>query len=303
MRTAKGFTPTRLERWDRLGRGTGHGATYQPWHQVTRDDPPSRGRSHVFNWRYGRLLHLLSDLELVAIAFATMHPGLTDLAEQCRLPYETTLELVTPSVLDGRQQWTDGTQAIAEQLGVPHPRCRGEKRSVPWVMTTDLVLSLSKSAGTYHRVAVSVKDDADLPDRRTLRLLSIEREYWCRQDVAWLLLTPALYDKATAWLLRGGIAWALGCPPVSPAVLAGCIALAGEFQNCSMDIILALLKRELEVDHETAQAAFWQAVWAGGVWLKLSQALRPFAPLQFLTSPEAFWQQNPIVAGRSSWQM
>jgi len=170
-------------------------------------------------------------------------------------------------------------------------------------MTTDLVLSLSKPQGNFHRVAVSAKYDADLYGRRTRELLSIEREYWCRQDVAWLLLTPALFDKATAWLLRAGIAWVLGSPSVSPTILAGCIALAGQFQNCSADTILALLQRELEVDHETAQAAFWQAVWAGGVWLKLSQALRPFAPLQFMTSPAAFWQQNPIVAGRSSWQM
>lgn len=76
MRKGLRFTPARLEKWRDAGRGTGTGADYQPWHQVTRSDPGSRGRSHLINWRFGRLHHLLSDQEMVAFAFASMLPNL-----------------------------------------------------------------------------------------------------------------------------------------------------------------------------------------------------------------------------------
>lgn len=82
MRKGQHFTPKRLRKWIEEGRGTGSGEAYQPWHQVTRADPGSRGRSHLINSKQGRLHHFLSDLEFIAFSFATMLPGVVDIQER-----------------------------------------------------------------------------------------------------------------------------------------------------------------------------------------------------------------------------
>lgn len=131
MRKGQRFTPARLVRWHNTGRGTGTGADYQPWHQVTRDDPSSRGRSHLLNWRFGRLHHLLSDLELVAFGFASMLPGVTDLREQFPLACnEHQCELADyQGSHSGRL--SPGTLEIAEDLGHRHPAVRKDDVQEP----------------------------------------------------------------------------------------------------------------------------------------------------------------------------
>src|SRR5687768_17430801 len=87
MRTTKRFTPKVIARFDRQARGQGTYESYAPWHQVTRGDPASSGRSHLLNWR-GRLRHYLSDGELGAHLFASMLPDLDDCLEQYPLTTE-----------------------------------------------------------------------------------------------------------------------------------------------------------------------------------------------------------------------
>ena len=117
MRKGLRFTPARLEKWCDAGRGTGTGADYQPWHQVTRSDPGSRGRSHLINWRFGRLHHLLSDQEMVAFAFASMLPNLVDLREQYPLAHEVGEPEIAAYQSSSSVLAAEGTLQISEDLG------------------------------------------------------------------------------------------------------------------------------------------------------------------------------------------
>lgn len=300
MRKGQRFTPARLVRWHDIGRGTGTGADYQPWHQVTRDDPSSRGRSHLLNWRFGRLHHLLSDLELVAFGFATMLPGVVDLREQFPLAHdEHPPELATYQV-DGSGQSAPGTLQVADDLGHRHPSVRKGDTQEPWVMTTDFLLTLRDGIGRTELLAISVKAVEDLNNERKLQLLRIEREYWRRQDVYWLLLTPALYAALAANAIRIGMPWAVGQPDVSAALQAACLAMAVDIQGRTARQFLDLMGGRLGLDTHAAQCVLWQCIWSGALPINLAKPLRLNEPLELLT-PDAFWRQNPIASRRTAW--
>lgn len=299
MRKGQRFTPAKLAKWHSTGRGTGTGATYQPWHQVTRDDPSSRGRSHLLNWRFGRLHHLLSDLELVVFAFASMLPGLADLREQFPLSHNEHLrELAT---YDARVSGeVPGTQQIAEDLGYRHPQARAGKDASPWVMTTDVVLTLSSPTGQTELLAVSAKYCEDLTAKRTRQLLQIEREYWHRQGVSWLLLTPDLYSKAVSTAIRVGMPFTIGQPDVPSDLINGCSALASELEGRSWLQCCDRISRLFAVTTETAQCALWQSIWYGRLPGNLARMVRAAGPLELLSTTD-FWEQNPIASRRTSW--
>lgn len=207
MRTGRRFTPALLEKWYDAGRGSGTGATYQPWHQVTRSDPGSRGRSHLINWRFGRLHHLLSDQELLAFGFASMWPGLLDLREQFPLEHDEHVVELAAYRADQITRLTPGTTEIANDLGLKHPVLRSGGVALPWVMSTDLLLTYAAANGRTELLAVSVKHDDELKVPRTRELLAIEREYWRRQDVYWLLISPSLYTRDVAASVLAGLPW------------------------------------------------------------------------------------------------
>lgn len=300
MRKGKRFTPALLEKWQREGRGRGLQQQYQPWHQVTRADPGSRGRSHLINWRFGRLHHLLSDQELVAFCFAVMLPDLHDLREQYALPlYEDVAEL---SIVDGRhRELVEGTLALATSLGIKHPVVRKDGVAGPWVMSTDLLLTLQRGSGVFQLLAVSVKNSQELSNARKLDLLRIERAYWVHQGVQWLLLTPDLFSKAVAINLRYSMPWAVDTKPLS----AECLEQVGELylrlSGTTLAEIALAVACHFSFVAQDAQRALWQAVWSGRITLDLGSALRPSSWLRTI-SPEAFWFQNPIVSRRTAWQ-
>jgi hypothetical protein len=300
MRKGKRFTPALLEKWQREGRGRGLQQQYQPWHQVTRSDPGSRGRSHLINWRFGRLHHLLSDQELVAFCFAVMHPDLHDIREQYALPlYEDVAEL---SIVDGAQRGlVDGTLSLATSLGIKHPAVRKDGVARPWVMSTDLLLTLQRGSGVFELVAVSVKDSQELSNARKLDLLRIERAYWEHQGILWLLLTPDQFTKAVAINLRYSMPWAVDPKPYSAECLEQAREIYFRHPGATSAEIVSAVARHFSYVAQDAQRALWQAVWSGRITLDLGSALRPSSLLRTI-SPEAFWSQNPIVSRRSAWQ-
>lgn len=299
MRKGQRFSPAKLMKWHGTGRGTGTGADYQPWHQVTRDDPSSRGRSHLLNWRFGRLHHLLSDLELVVFAFASMLPGVVDLREQFPLSHnEHPRELAT---YDARVSGeVPGTRQIAEDLGFRHPLARAGKDASPWVMTTDVVLTLRNPKGQTELLAVSAKYCEDLTGKRTRQLLQIEREYWQRQGVSWLLLTPDLYTKPISTAIRIGMPFTVGQPDVPLVFLNGCSELASLLQGRIWPECCELIGRHFAVDAQMAQCVLWQSIWSGRLPGNLTRMVRVAEPLELLSVTD-FWQQNPIASRRTSW--
>lgn len=300
MRKGQRFTPVRLRRWQESGRGTGALGDYQPWHQVTRADPSSRGRSHLVNGHYDRLHHLLSDAELEAFGFATMLPALDDLREQFRLPTEDGIaqdEIRHQPISAG---WSEGTLSIARCLGFKHPVLRKGDDSEPWVMTTDLVLRLMMPNGAPELLAVSVKLSSELANARTLELLAIEREYWRRRGAQWLLLTEQLYEKSAGHAIRAGLLWSLGQPRATQRHLELCAGLKSELAGRTLQQALDCIQERIGVDHGTAQSILWQSVWRGGTPIDLTKPIRAAFTLEMLT-PASFWQQNPIAARRTAW--
>ena len=165
---------------------------------------------------------------------------------------------------------------------------------------TDLLLSLVLPNGRRELLAVSVKGSDELESDRKLQLLQLEREYWRRRGVEWLLLTQALYNELTALAIRAGLIWSLGQPQAEPAQLAGCARMAPSFHGLDLNSALHRIESTLGVDRALAQAVLWQSVWRGETPINLAKAIRPSLTLDLLSTTE-FWKQNPIASRRTAW--
>lgn len=297
MRTTKRFTPDLLDRYRALGRGLGTYQSYIPWHRVSRGDPASRGRSHLIAWR-NRHYEFLSDGELIVFLFCVPLLGCgDDIREQFPLSLNSSAHEL--SHYDTRHAWTEhpGTLAIAEQLGIRHPKCHGNGRSAPWIMTTDLLLMRCAADGGRFMLAIACKDTAELSERAKA-LLQIEREYWAQRGVIWLLLTRDLYHPLSAQTLQRTWPWALATSAPEAALSAAEQTIIN-WPGRSLTFILGRIT-EIVNNHELAQQALWQAIWWGRSPVDLRRGWRPHAPLQPM-SPSDFKNLNPVASGRSAW--
>lgn len=300
MNTGRRFTPARLLRWLKQGRGTGTGAAYQAWHQITRDDPGSRGRSHLISGHSGRLHHLLSDNELLAFTFASMLRDLEDVREQFPLSLADHYPEISAYRANEACKLLPGTLDLASEFGIKHPIVRSKGEQHPWVLTTDLLLTLREGGGGRRLLAISIKDSsADLTERQR-ELLRIEFAYWQRQQVQWLLITRDQFSPATETLLRKGMPWLFGKPLVPTDQLQACGEIAPDFHGANLAEALSLITTKLGVAFEDAQTIFWQAILRGYLPIDSSWSVRPSALLEVI-SAEAFRALNPIASGRSAW--
>ncbi len=297
MRTTKRFTPSVLARYARQGRGQGKFADYIGWHRVTRGDPASSGRSHLLRWR-GRLRDLLSDGELGVQLFVTMLADVDDCLEQYRLSPEDN-----PHPLANYGEWDSGalfpgTMRLAVELGIKHPRLRDASGSAPWVPTSDLIVVFKAAGEARHMLALAFKPRDWALRRRTHELLQLEREFWVRRNVPWLLITPAQFDPSVVLTLRRTASWALADEVPSECREIACqIAQANPFANVTRLLeLLQVQLRELDI----AQRALWQSVWAGDLPIDLKRSWRPHLPLRHINHDE-FVALNPIASRRSAW--
>src|SRR5471030_87113 len=297
IRTQKGFTPALLEQFARLGRGASIYEHYIPWHRVSRSDPASIGRSHLQVWQ-GRQRELLSDIEWVTFFFCSMLADVVDIREQFPLNRkQSTHELAAYG--QGLLYASEfcGTIEIAKELGVKHPKIFFGGDSIEWVMTTDLLLTLKTSDGKLQLLAVAVKPDSAKNKPRTQELLDIERTYWEKRGVQWLLITPELHGAMVAETLRNSAAWALG-KPSSGEHINFAAASVQRFARKSLTDTLRYLATEFQ-DMDMAQRAFWQAVWCGQIPLDLQRGWRPHEPIVLLDAA-SFLALNPIASRRSA---
>jgi hypothetical protein len=162
------------------GRGSGAGKSYKPFLEVR--DVPSKGRVHRRPAiTHGRIVHLLSDLELAAFLLFDWASIVVDIREQYPLDIETTLE-------------------ISERIGIKHPAYAG----VDQVMTTDLVVDL-KVDGQIITHAISAKYANDLEDKRVIEKQELERRYWEGKGIPWFIFTeqevPRNLVQNIKWLI------------------------------------------------------------------------------------------------------
>ena len=258
------------------------------------------GRSHLINWKFQRLHHLLSDHEKVVFGFLTMLPNLIDLREQYPLPIESGVCVRANPLISG--QPCMGTVEIAEELRLRHPVVRKDGIKEQWVMSTDYLIDLQAPGDLIDFLAISVKFEDELTDPRKLELLRIEREYWRRQGIVWLLLTPQLYDRSIVAGILAGMSWATDNASVNPSMIEQCALLQHHLTGMTLSQIESVLIAHLRVDQGEAKRIFWQAIWSGRVHINLARCMRPNAMLEFL-SEDAFWRQNPIASRRTAWKM
>ena len=162
------------------GRGQGIGAAYKPFLEVR--DVPSKGRSHRLpSVVHGRVVHLLSDLELATFYLFDWSTLMVDIREQFPLNI-------------------DDTVALAEKLGIRHPQYKG----ILQVMTTDFLIDM-RDGTENKRFAISVKYSSDLEDKRVIEKQELERQYWESKGIIWFIMTekeiPAILVKNIRWLL------------------------------------------------------------------------------------------------------
>ncbi|WP_195763763.1 TnsA endonuclease N-terminal domain-containing protein [Pseudoduganella rivuli] len=297
MKKGPKFPPSLLKRFSAQCRGTGTYEQYIPWHRVNRSDPSSHGRSHLQIW-HGRQRELLSDLELVAFLFSTMHPSVVDIREQFPLNLQLAQHELNGYQAGSVREWAPGTIELAERLQMKHPISSEAGISSSWIMTTDLLLTLKEPDGHFKLLAISVKPSVGWMTRRKLELLNLERQYWICRNVPWLLITPQLYEDRVADLLKSVSHWALG-ENHNDALLQWVGNQAQDFDRKNLTQILRRITQECGCP-QTAQYAFWQAVWTGRLPFDLHRSWRASAPF-LLVSPAAFWARNPIVSGRTAW--
>lgn len=291
------FTLKLLARFAREHRGEGTHADYVPYHKVARNDPSSSGRSHLLMFRE-RLREFLSDGELGQQYFAAMLPWLDDCVEQFKLtPKPSAHPLAAYRERDVLTLYP-GTLAIAAELEIKHPWVYEDGQNGAWTMTTDLVLVFRKQTLPREMLAIAFKTSDWALNERTIVLLWLEREYWLRRGVHWLLITPALYDKSVALTMRRTAAWAL-TDPAAEEHRAVATRLGHQFNGYPLQKVLVEIERELG-SMEAAQLALWQSVWKGDLPVDLRRGWRPHLPLALLSS-QAFWELNPIASRRSAW--
>lgn len=171
MSKRKGATPDNVMSWILRGDGQGELKNYKPFLHVR--DVPSQGRSAIDRGlKTERSHHYLSDIEYAYHVLAEYATNVSDIREQyALLPWEET-------------------QQIAKDLEIIHPMYPGT--TTPIVITTDMVLTVKHSQ--FNTIAVSVKMSSDIAlenttAKRTLEKLLIEKTYWERRAIPWILCT------------------------------------------------------------------------------------------------------------------
>lgn len=172
--------PSIIKRLVKEKRGQGYGKDYKPF--LTVRDVPSKGRVHRRPaLTHGRVVHLLSDLELATFLLFDWNMSVVDIREQFPLDPEKTL-------------------SIAKRLGVKHPAVKG----INQVMTTDFLIDFLID-GQYSCHAVSVKYRDDLDDERVVEKQEIERRFWEGEQIPWFVFTeneiPVTLVKNIKWLI------------------------------------------------------------------------------------------------------
>jgi len=162
------------------GRGNGEGKTYKPFLEVR--DVPSSGRIHRLpSITHGRIVHLLSDLELAAFLLFDWSSNVIDIREQFPLDPNRTFEL-------------------SQTCQISHPAFRGDYQ----VMTTDFVIDIDIN-GKIHTQAISVKYSTDLKNKRVIEKQELERRYWESKEIEWFIFTenevPNILIQNIKWVL------------------------------------------------------------------------------------------------------
>ena len=158
--------------WEKQGRGTGFGSDYIPGLYIT-EVPSSHGNqkhSAPSIKALGRLLQLMSALELKICLFFELAKNVIGSREQFPLDRSTTL-------------------AIAEKLKIKHPSVTDAQtgEQIAHWMTTDLLIDYYDKQDKRQQLAIYIKPAEDLKGANLDKLI-IERIYWALKGVRFCIV-------------------------------------------------------------------------------------------------------------------
>ncbi|WP_195759004.1 TnsA endonuclease N-terminal domain-containing protein [Pseudomonas syringae] len=202
----------------------------------------------------GRTHHYLSRQEFKVHLHAEYATCTKDIREQfALLPWQETFE-------------------IASELGVHHPSY--PRTATPLVMTTDLVLTLSTPSGEQ-LLAISVKLAKDLTPRTYEKLL-IEKQYWNRRGIKWLLATEdsisEIRTKNLAFFETSLSDERALTAPVAPEYFSQRFVDNHSPELSFLEIMISTT-RELGIDIPTGHALLGMAVWNHQSLLSIDEAV------------------------------
>lgn len=249
-------TQSDIDRHIEKGFGQGSQELYVPWLRV--QDVPSHGRSRkVHGVKVDRLHHLLSDLEYGYLLVAEFSPEVLDIREQFPL-------LPVPTL-----------QSIAHALSIRYPDYPGTK--VPFVMTTDFLLTIKQPDGSTRLAARTIKYTESLkPSKgleRTLEKFQIERAYWNDRGVDWNIVTekdlPTPLIQNLDWLRKSAtLQRHLQQRPLIESFLEEIIRVR-EYP-WSLERALRHISGVLFIPYADAKAMFMHLVWHKQILLDLT---------------------------------
>ena len=191
MRARQFKTQADLDRHIAKGYGAGEAENYVPWLRI--QDVSSRGRSRkVQGTKVNRMHHLLSDFEFWYLLLLEFSEEVVDIREQFPL-------FPTPEA-----------QQIAASLGIIYPRY--PSTAVPFVMTTDFVVTLVDAVGNRRMAARTLKYEDELTStkelQRRLEKFELEKAIWASKgEFDWKIVTPDMIGPVAVsnlqWLRKG----------------------------------------------------------------------------------------------------
>lgn len=270
MRGRRFKTQEDIDRYVAQGYGQGQGVDYIPWLRV--QDVPSHGRSRKVNGtRVVRPYHLLSDLEYAYFVLLEFSEEVVDIREQ--YPLFPVSEL----------------QEIAHAKGIRYPKYAGT--DLPFVMTTDFLITRRASDGTTHLAARTVKYAKDFQPspklERTLQKLEVEQSYWAAQGINWGIVT----DEAIDPILSENLQWLRQGATVDRHLMQS--AVKDRFLDAfrQLDVTERTLSenirragRDMHLPYRDSQLLFKHLVWTKSITLDLR------AVVLKLTAPPPFMQ-------------
>ena len=287
MRGRRFASETDIQRHITNGFGSGAGSSYLPWLRV--QDLPSRGRSHkIHGVKVDRLHHLFSDLERAYFLVCEFSENVVDIREQYPLlPRESV-------------------QAIANSIGVRYPRYPGKK--LPYVMTTDFLLTIKNIDGSFKSVARTIKYRGDLEGekaRRTLEKLEVEKLFWIGQHVDWAIVTEEMFSPnliKNLGLLRkfAQLPRALAEPSLHAYFLEN-LASCRPYPWSTAESLRKIAAR-LFISYQDSRALYHHLIWAKSIKIDLVGTLIQMkAPLPNFEIIERSIK-NSLVAEGLSWK-
>lgn len=228
-----------------------------------------------------------------------MLQGVHDIREQFPLSLQRAQHELSDYLVPYLGIEAPGTEEIASELGIRHPKLCTGGDEMQWQPSTDLLITRRPDDGSMSLLAVSVKPVAELGRKRAIDLLKLEQSYWHCRNVPWLLITPDQYDARVADCLRRAAAWVTSEEAVPRAELERCRDVVAQHAWQPLSLVLQHLAEVLQIAIHEAQNLFWQSVWQGLVSLDLRRGWRPSEKVHLLSADD-FIALNPLAAGRTA---